>query len=507
MVRRCDFKGGARGATRPTIYEMSSSGLGLAQGRPLFHTRLRQNTALFLTLLFAYVYAHQAKFGTLIPASRLDLLHSLIVQGTFNIDSYHQNTPDKAFFGGHYFCDKAPGVVLVALPAFGLATKLLALFHIDVDSDAGWLISSWMACAGSLAVITALGGVATFRWLSRRVAPRTALATTFAFYLGTLCWPYSTFMMSNGIVVPLLCLSLWAFDFNSITSNGHRETNLPWPRLRYGLGGAACGLALACEYTAGLSCLALTLYFWLRERKVFAFALGVSVPLLSIPLYHWACFGTPFTLAYSHEAVFTEMHEGLFGIHFPPSATVAFKLLFGTQQGLFFWSPFLVLAIFGFRPLYSHDRCLFWICYLTPIMHLIAISGYYFPSAGGLFSARLLAPIVPFFVLPAAFACRTFPRTSAGLIGASIVLTGLGATVGAVLPMHMPGPLWQYHLPNLFQGKLCPNIGTALGLTPGLSLLLLAGTLGVSFWYLWRKVPPAANQDFPALNQDPGPAR
>lgn len=47
---------------------------------------------------------------------------------------------------------------------------------------------------------------------------------------------------------------------------------------------------------------------------------GAVPALLLIPAYHWACFGSPFTLAYGHEAVLKGMNRGLYGITFPAGA-------------------------------------------------------------------------------------------------------------------------------------------------------------------------------------------
>lgn len=47
-------------------------------------------------LFFSMPYVHQKEFDAPTPVSRLDLLHALAVYGTFEIDTYHTNTPDKA---------------------------------------------------------------------------------------------------------------------------------------------------------------------------------------------------------------------------------------------------------------------------------------------------------------------------------------------------------------------------------------------------------------------------
>src|SRR5712664_3938771 len=149
---------------------------------------------LFGTLLFSYLYVHQRHFDNAIPVSRLDLLHALFVQGAFTIDAYHHNTPDKSLSNGHYYCDKAPGIVFLAIGPFAFASALLASMKIPLDSESGWLLSSWIACAGSVAILAALGGVAMFLWLCNWFAPRLAYVCTIGVFLGATPFPYATML-------------------------------------------------------------------------------------------------------------------------------------------------------------------------------------------------------------------------------------------------------------------------------------------------------------------------
>src|SRR5256885_16755078 len=48
--------------------------------------------------------------------SRYDLLRAIVERHTLQIDGYHENTQDKAHFNGHYYSDKAPGLVFLAVP-------------------------------------------------------------------------------------------------------------------------------------------------------------------------------------------------------------------------------------------------------------------------------------------------------------------------------------------------------------------------------------------------------
>src|SRR5436190_14098668 len=79
-----------------------------------------------VSLLFFLVsiYVHQRPPECPTPVSRLALLHSLR-GGHFDIDAYLERTPDVAKWNGHFYSDKAPGTVVLALPAFTIAAKVL----------------------------------------------------------------------------------------------------------------------------------------------------------------------------------------------------------------------------------------------------------------------------------------------------------------------------------------------------------------------------------------------
>ena len=141
--------------------------------------------------------------------SRLDLLHAL-AHGTVSIDAYHTNTPDKAEHNGRFYSDKAPGTAALALPGFALSVGVLRLGGCALDTDTGWLFSSWIACLGSIAVVAALGGALMYSWLSKWTAPEPSLVTTLAIFLGAAPLPYATMMFSHALVVGLLTIALWA---------------------------------------------------------------------------------------------------------------------------------------------------------------------------------------------------------------------------------------------------------------------------------------------------------
>ncbi len=128
---------------------------------------------MFCVLLFFFAYLHQHDGWN--QNSRLDLLHSIWTHHTFNIDAYHFNTGDKSVYDGHYYSDKAPGIVLLALPAFMLSALMLKFTGMSLDAAGGWEFADWFATVGSVGWVTALGGMVFYRMLRNWMAARLAL--------------------------------------------------------------------------------------------------------------------------------------------------------------------------------------------------------------------------------------------------------------------------------------------------------------------------------------------
>ena len=138
-------------------------------------TRQSMLPGVLICLLFFFLasYVQQPHSQCPTPLSRLDLLHAL-VKGKLSIDEYSDNTPDKAEYKGHHYSDKAPGTVCLALPPFLVGAAALKGLKIPLDSDRGWLISSWIPCIGSITVTKDLCNTRFFESQSR-TGPKRAL--------------------------------------------------------------------------------------------------------------------------------------------------------------------------------------------------------------------------------------------------------------------------------------------------------------------------------------------
>jgi hypothetical protein len=469
----------------------------------------------FVLSLVLFAYTHQGHEGPT-AMSRLDLMHGLVTSGTVKINAYHANTPDKASFGGNYFSDKAPGTVALALPGFLVGVFGGRLLGVSLESDRGCLISSWVACAASLGLVAALGAAALLSWLGPHSAPRAALLTCAALFLGAAPLPYATMMFSHALVVGCIAIGVWAVErqraeagspvpevsnqslviAEELSGGGRQLPAFParwwvWgKRNRWDLlAGFACGWALASEFTAGL--VVAGLFFWMVSfgwQRAVPFCLAAMPPLLLIPAYSWSCFGNPFILPYSLNASFPAMKEGLYAIKWPDADT-AFNLLFSPARGLFFWTPFLVMAGFGYWELIQTNRRLFWLTYAVPLLQVLVISGRIWDwPAGPTLGPRYLAPMLPLLALPCALGVKRFPRLGGALAAYSILITTL-ATLTDACPSFpdFPNPLLDLHIPLFLKGEFSPNLGMVLGLSPYASVTVYYAMLIGGIWWLWRK--------------------
>jgi hypothetical protein len=337
-----------------------------------------------IVMLIGLGTAHQLMFRSATPLSRLALLHAVVQEGRLDIGRWHTIICDKAEVQGRYYSDKAPGTTALALPTFAAAAGGLKLAGADVDSKTGWKVTSWASCASSQALLAALGAAALFAWLVGFVRTQTALITMLALTLGCLPLPYSTLLFSHAQVIGLIGVSVWALrlfdpDTGCRIAEGGALGKEAEPRSaasgispgRMALAGFCLGLALASEYTAGIVVVAIGIHVVVRQwrlcggfgsrvnrspteprppgngwKPVVWFALAAIPPLLLIPAYSWATIGNPFVLPYSYQASFPAMKEGLYAIKWPDLENLG-RLLIGPTRGLVFWTPFLVMAGFG----------------------------------------------------------------------------------------------------------------------------------------------------------------
>src|SRR5512146_1282369 len=80
---------------------------------------------LFVVLISCYAYFFP-RWADWNQNSRFDLVLALVDDGTLAIDKYVDNTGDYAYYSGHYYSDKAPGLAILGVPVYAAFQTLIS---------------------------------------------------------------------------------------------------------------------------------------------------------------------------------------------------------------------------------------------------------------------------------------------------------------------------------------------------------------------------------------------
>lgn len=169
-----------------------TSGKHVAAARPSL-------VALFLTgvLFCSYAYFESGKGWN--QDSRFDLTRALVEQHSVKIDSYHANTGDSAFFEGHFYSDKAPGLSLLATPVWALIRVGARSARKDPDSTDITRLGLYLAGLVTVALPTALALALLFlEALEMGSSVGGAVFGAVALGLGTPLWCYATLFWGHA---------------------------------------------------------------------------------------------------------------------------------------------------------------------------------------------------------------------------------------------------------------------------------------------------------------------
>src|SRR6202158_3190461 len=341
------------------------------------NSSFHRKTAMLLGLVifFSFIYFYEG--GGWNQNSRVDLLRAIVARHTLQIDAYHENTQDKAHFRGHYYSDKAPGLVFLAVPFALAARPALRMLGVDPESARGEIALSYLMDAGAVGLPTALAGVCLF-FLGLRFGGGSSGAAfaTLVMGLGTPMWAYASLFWAHALVGA--CLSFAFAAALKLRESKNARGDFLW-----GLAvGLAAGWATVTEYPAApasaiLAVLALS-QAWSRGtaarwRVVVGIGLGAGICAMVLLGYLYAAFGT-FRPSYSYydASSFSFMQQqGYLGLTYPHPDRLL-QILFGCSRGLFFASPVLVAAPVGLWWLWREKA------YRAAAAAAVAIVAYYF---------------------------------------------------------------------------------------------------------------------------------
>ncbi len=422
------------------------------------NNRLLTSTVLVAILLICYVWnMHNTAYDN--AASRLDLAFSLALSGDLNIDEYHTNTIDKAFYNGHYYCDKAPGV---SLPAAGVVAVLARVFP-----DADWHPDNPVAQWPLILLIIALPSVLSlllFCKVAEQLSGGDALFPAVIYAAGTLAMPYSGLFYSHQPAAALLMAAFFIW-FSEAAGNMRRTP------LTGFLTGVLAGYAIVCEYPAAVPAaiiIAISFYDSRSLRHRAALLAGAAAALAVLAGYNAAAFGHPLHIGYQYEVqqwFKVEMGRGIGGVTFP-DPKVFFKLLFQPQRGLFWAQPFLLLALPGMSAAWKSGalkRRAAVACGLIFLSGLVINSAYYEPYGGFAPGPRFLVHVLPFAALLAAAGWNNLDGYARGTAAGAGVFSIIYYFIINLVEPHVPhifnAPLFQFTMPLLVGGYKLRTIG------------------------------------------------
>jgi hypothetical protein len=454
--------------------------------------------------------------------SRFDLLRAIIERQTLQIDAYAENTQDKAHFGGHYYSDKAPGLVFLAVPFAVVARAGMNAMGVDPDSARGEFALSYVVTAWAVALPTSLAVVCLFFVALRfGCSPTAAAFAAMVMSLGTPLWAYASLFWAHALVGACLLFGIAAGLKLKNSSNPRADF---WCALALGL---AAGWATITEYPAlpasALLALFALLQVWRRgtaARWCVAAGVGIGAAACAVVLltYLHAAFGS-FRPSYSYydPNSFSFMQQrGYMGLTYPHPDRLL-KLLFGCARGLFFASPVMLAAPVGLWGLWNKQRsAAALVAASIALYYFLFNASFYWWKAGLTFGPRYAGAAIPILSLGVATAWQYASKVWRGVLLAlgivSVFVALIVVSTTSQLAMQDSCPIVYSSWRAFWSGQMATNresmltaaeaaggcgafnLGQLLGLHGLRSLIPLLGIWGIAglIWVrLFRPQRPA----------------
>jgi len=473
------------------------------QGRPVNQlSRLLAALArnrLFVLVFVTYSYFHGGSDPN--QTTRFLLTRAIVERHAPDITPWHTLTIDKGFKDGKFYCDKAPGVSLLAIIPYALMRAADRVAHVDPESRAAQRAKLHVTSILLSALPGALSGHFVFLTLLALglARPRAELLAA-GYALGTLVFPFSTVLFGHALAASLitgafLLLVRWRV-----------ADGLTTPR-RSAILGLVLASSVVVEFPTAMLGAVLGAYYvsWgpLSVKRLVgigaATLAGAALPLaIHLSYVTWA-FGTPFVLPprFLIEPIFASHTSGGFLGIGVPTKVGSYGVTISRYRGLFFLCPFLALTFAGLGAWLKSGEHRKELAAVTGAIaiYLVFTCSYYAWDGGGSTGCRHLVPALGFFVVPIAYALRGRPWRvwlAGGLVLVSAFVMFACTATQIELPEGDPwtqNPLYEIVLPALARGALSTNLqdaffprlqtdaaynlGTLVGLSAGASLLVL----------------------------------
>jgi hypothetical protein len=428
-------------------------------------TRVR--SALFVLLFTSYAYFYQA--GGWNQNSRFSLVRAITNEHSLRIDPFQASTGDKAIFEGHYYSDKAPGVAFAATPFVWAARPLLRAVGGDPESYEGIAFLSYLATVLTSGLFTAIAAIVLWD-LSIRLGASdgAALFAALTYGLASPMWPLATLFLGHAVSAACLVFAYAA----AVAIAGEHEPPSTSLLLLGSIVGAGGGWATVSEFPAAIPAAAIAalaaVHAWplgraRALRTVSALTLSALACTAILMAYQYACFGSPFHIAYTSEQGFEAMQQGFFGIGTPTWERLR-HILFEEYRGLLPLAPSLAVAPVGLLLLFAQNRRLraaTLVAIAIAVYYVVLNASYTYWEGGWSYGPRHLSPALPFLCIGLAMlwtrAARPVRSVFAALTAVAALFALAAVATMAQPPAQIQRPLAELLLPALADGDLALN--------------------------------------------------
>ena len=391
--------------------------------------KILNRTEITIFLIFLLLYSIFIQWNGWDENSRFFLTQAIVDEGRLEIDSFANQTSDRAVVQNHYYSDKDPGASFFATIPYSIfklvfhdavSTDTVAMYltnHVGNSKIYDILNPDWFTLYSMIAVViftsvlfSALTLVLIYKITGLFTDERNKrLLVTISAGLATTIFPYALVFTDNAIAGFFSLLGFYLLlkkKFQNLEAKKQKNYSF--------FSGIAFGLSiLASIFGVIISGIAFLYLLKMKNKNRYLklFIIGFSLILLVYLSYNFLIFKNPLAWRYNYldtnVFIYSKRDPSALWRFFVPNIYIVWRLLIDPYKGLFFYYPILLLSLYG---LYKMSKLrmgaevalISLIFVFNVILNSSSATGAWW-GGGGFFGPRHLTYSVPFLTVALVF--------------------------------------------------------------------------------------------------------